>query len=376
MRKFILIISLLIIANISFAYNVGPNDELNIVSIGLPEINGKYTVNPDGYITIPYAGTITVEGKDISQITNEINNILAKRVKEPEVYIAIAKAENSVVFITGLVKKPGSVVISANTKLSSVIAMAGDISINEKNNTIEDNILFTIKSLDGTKTEVDYKDLLDCDYKLKNGDIIDADIKGKVNVNVSGEVNIPGRYTLSSDNNSVMAAILQAGGFKDEADYANIRVYDSNGKLKNVDLSKYIDGFENANDVELTTNSTILIPKLIVGITVIGWVNTPGQQIYQPNQTIRLSDVIAKAGGGIRNKSRLNEVYVLRMVGDELVRTAYNFNNFQKKGDITGNPILQKGDVVFMPASTAIQWDVVISTLRSLVGLGRDIDNF
>lgn len=376
MKKIFLILSLLIVASLSFAYNIGPGDHLQITCIGLPEINAEYIVSPDGFLTVPYAGIINVNKKELSHVTKEISEKLASRIKNPEVYISITDANNATVFVTGLVKKPGSVVITTNSKLSSVIARAGDILLNEKNNAIDDNIVFTIKSLDGEKTTVDYKDLLDCDYKLKNGDIIDADIKGKINVNVTGQVNLPGRYTLSSNSNSVMNAILQAGGFKDEADYSNIKVYDPDGKLKNLDLSKYVDGFEHSDDTVLTTNSTIVIPKLIVGITVIGWVRNPGQQIYPPNQTVCLSDVIAQAGGGIQNKARLNEVSVLRMVDGELTRTVYNFNNFQKKGDITGNPILKKGDVVFMPASTAIQWDVVISTLRSLTSLGQNIRDF
>lgn len=376
MKKIYLILSLLIIASISFAYQIGPGDHLQITSINLPEINGDYIVSPDGYITIPYAGILSVDKKEVADVTKEISDKLSVRIKTPEVYISVTDANNATVFVTGLVKKPGSVVISSNSKLSSVIAQVGDISINEKNSAVNDNVEFTIKSLDGSKTTVDYKDLIDCDYKLKNGDIIDADIKGKVNVNVTGQVNTPGRYTLSSENNTVMSAILQAGGFKDEADYSNIKVYDTEGKLKNIDLSKYVDGFENADDTELLTNSTIVIPKLFVGITVIGWVNSPGQQIYQPNQTIYLSDVIAKAGGGVRNKAKLANVAVLRMVNGELTRTCYNFVNYQQKGDITGNPILQKGDVVFMPASTAIQWDVVLSTVRGLIGLGRDISQF
>lgn len=373
MKKLLFVFVLIIWAGLCFAYNVGSRDELQITSTNVPEINGTYTVTPDGFITVQYAGRIKVEGKTVDKITNIITNILKKRINNPEIYINLAETRNSMVYVTGFISNPGAVRISNTTRLSNIIAQVGDIKITGKNNAAEEDIVFIIKSIDGKKAEIPYSNLIDCDYKFQNGDVINVELANQVTVNVLGKVNAPGRYTLSSKNNSIMGAVVAAGGFTDDADYGSVKMYDITGKGSTQDLSNLIDNNDSESNIALADNTTIIVPELIESVTVLGWVSKQGKQIYKPNHTIYLADVIANAGGGIRNKARFNEVYVLRNVNGEVTKTAYNFNNFQKKGDITGNPIIKRGDVVFMPCTTAIDWSEVMSAIRGVVGIGRDI---
>lgn len=375
MKKLLFVFFLLIWAGLCFAYNVGSRDILQITSTNVPEINGSYTVTPDGYITVQYAGRILVEGKTVDVITADIIKILSNRINNPEIYINLAEAKNSVVYVTGFVENPGSVVIGSTTKLSNIIAQVGGIKISGKNTADDEDVIFIIKSLEGKKTEVPYNNLIDCNYNFQNGDVINVEFAKQVTVNILGKVNTPGRYTLSSKNNTIMGAIVAAGGFSDSADYSAVKMYDITGKGSTHDLSDLIDNNNSESNITLADNITIIVPELIESVTVLGWVSKQGKQIYKPNHTIYLADVIANAGGGIRNKARYNEVYVLRTVNGEVTKTAYNFNNFQKKGDITGNPIIKRGDVVFMPCTTAIDWTEVLSVVRGVIGIGRDINN-
>ncbi|MBQ0106069.1 MAG: SLBB domain-containing protein [Armatimonadetes bacterium] len=373
MKKIFSVLALLLIAGLCYCYNLGAGDVLPITSVNVPEINGNYIVSPDGFITVQYAGMVLAQDKSVEEITVAIKDQLKSRIKNPEIYINIVNAKNSVVFVTGWVKNPGSVNINKSTKLLGVISQVGGINYKESDTAINNDIVFIIKSQDGTKTEVLYKDLIDCDYQLKNGDIISADIKGKINVNVVGKVNTPGRYTLTDKNNTIMGAIVAAGGFTADADYSQVKIYSLDANSRIEDLSGYMDGTVAEPESKIEDNVTIIVPELIAGVTVIGWVNSQGKQTYRPNEKVYLADVIANAGGGVRNKARFNEVYVLRNVNGELTKTSYNFNNFQKKGDIAGNPEIKFGDVVFMPCTTAIDWSVVVSSIRGLISLGKDI---
>ena len=375
MKKLILILGLILIASICLAYTIGYEDVLQIKSVSAPEINGEYIVSPDGYISIPYAGRIFVYGKTEAQTTKDIENLLSDRIKYPEVYVNLTKTTNDVVFVTGFIKNAGSVIINNDTTLATIVAERGDLPVSDKT-TIVGNVYITIKSLDGTKKELSYEEIMDVDYTPKNGDIINFEIRDKINVNVVGKVNIPGKYILSKDNDSIMSAIVLAGGFAPEADYSQVTLYNADGKGETVDLSDFINGISETALVKVTDNSTIVVPELIAGVTVLGWVNNQGKQTYRPDQTIYLADVIANAGGGVRNKARFKEVYVLRNVNGELTKTSYNFNDYKNKGDITGNPIIKNGDVVYMPCTLEIDWAVVISSIRGLVGLGKDVNNF
>lgn len=373
MKKFLMIVFLVILSSLAFAYNIGSGDIINITSPRNTELNSDYIVDHDGCITVQYAGRIKVQGKTVEEITDIIRKALSERINSPEIYISLKDSKNSVVFVTGMVKAPGSVNINANSNIATVIAQVGDVMLNEKSSISEDDLMFTVKSLDGTITEIKYNDLLKSNYILRNGDIINADIAGKINVSVMGKVNTPGRYQLSSKNSSVMGAIITAGGFADEADYSQVKVYDYQGNGQIADLSELISSNNGKSDIEITQDCTIIVPQIIESVTCIGWVNKQGKQIYQPNETITLADVIANAGGGVRNRARYNEVYVLRTVNGELTKTAYNFNNFQKKGDITGNPIIKRGDVVFMPSSQAWDWETILSVLRNVINVSRDV---
>ena len=375
MKKLLAVFMLILIASICLAYTIGYEDILQIKSVSVPEINGEYIVSPDGFISVPYAGRVQVYGKTEAQVIKDLQDMLSDRIKYPEVYVNLTKTTHEVVFVTGFIKNAGSVVINNDTTLATIVAERGDIPVADKTSIIG-NIYISIKSIDGAKKELRYEDIMDIDYTPRNGDIINFEIKDKVNVNVVGKVNIPGKYILSSDNNSIMSAIVLAGGFTSDADYSQVTLYNAEGKGETIDLSDFINGTADVTLAKVTDNSTIVVPELISGVTVLGWVNKQGKQTYRPDQTIYLSDVIAEAGGGVRNKARFKEVYVLRNVNGELTKTAYNFNDYKNKGDITGNPIIKNGDVIYMPCTLEIDWATVISSIRGLVGVGRDINNF
>ena len=375
MKKLLSVLLLVLVASICFSYTIGYDDNLRIKSVSVPDINGDYIVSPDGFISVPYAGRIQVYGLTEAELTQKLQDILAERIKYPEVYVNLTKTTKNVVFVTGYIRNPGSVVINKDTTLATIVAERGDIPAADKT-TVIGNIFITIKSIDGTKRELPYESIMDFDYTPQNGDIVNFEIRDKINVNVVGKVNMPGKYALSKNNDSIMSAIVLAGGFTSNADYSQVTLYNADGKGQTVDLSDFLSGVSETALTKLTDNCTVVVPELIAGVTVLGWVNKQGKQTYRPDQTIYLADVIAEAGGGVRNKARYNEVYVLRNVNGELTKTAYNFNAYKNKGDITGNPIIKNGDVVYMPCTLEVDWPQVLSIIRGLVGLGRDINDF
>lgn len=340
---------------------------------------------------ITAAGDVNIDSRANLQLNDIVFNIISNDKSVEVLYkdlltsdyipkngdIINVAAPSDVVFVTGLVKNPGSVIIKRGWKLSNIITFAGDIAASTKDNMpVSDDIVFKITTLSGKSSEVLYKDLISNNYIPQNGDIIKAEINGKINVNVVGKVNLPGRYVLSNKNDSLMSAIVLAGGFTSDADYSKVTVFDIDGRGVSMSLSNLLDGSAKGEMYKIKDNSTIIVPELISGVTVLGWVNTPGKQIFKPDEVITLADVIARAGGGVKNKARYAQVAVISNVNGVVTRKTYDFNSYQKKGVATENPVVKNGDVVFVPASSSIDWSVVVSALSSLVTFGSNINNF
>jgi len=376
LMKIFVIFSILLFAVSAYAYKIGEGDTLKITVINVPEITNTYVVNLEGNIVLPFAGNIPAAGRTASDLLSDIKARLAKRINSPEVYLDVIIPTNNVVYVNGLFKSPGVILIKNGFRLFNIITAAGDIVSSTKDNMpISDDIVFKITTLNGKSSEILYKDLLSNNYIPQNGDIIKAEINGMVNVNVVGKVNLPGRYILSNKNDSLMSAIVLAGGFTSDADYSKVTVFDIDGRGVSMSLSNLLDGSAKGEMYKIKDNSTIIVPELISGVTVLGWVNTPGKQIFKPDEVVTLADVIARAGGGVKNKARYAQVAVISNVNGVVSRKTYDFNSYQRKGVATENPVVKNGDVVFVPASNSIDWATVVSALSSLASFTSNVNN-
>lgn len=90
-------------------------------------------VDDYGYITIPYAGRIYVEGHSIREVEAMIRGAMQGMSQNPQVLIAMAEAITNSIIIGGEVGKPGRLVLQTNReRLTDVIALAGGYRGNTK----------------------------------------------------------------------------------------------------------------------------------------------------------------------------------------------------------------------------------------------------
>jgi hypothetical protein len=67
------------------AYLLSPNDTLEIHVVGRDELTTKQTITPDGTISVPILGRITVSGKTLFELDSLLESGFAKMVKAPSV---------------------------------------------------------------------------------------------------------------------------------------------------------------------------------------------------------------------------------------------------------------------------------------------------
>ena len=134
-----------------------------------------------------------------------------------------------------------------------------------------------------------------------------------IQVNVMGEVEMPGTYRLSSFA-TVFHALYQAGGVTDIGTLRNIRVLRSGREVASVDIYKYLFHGDSKDDIRLEEGDIVLVPSYGLLVEVTGCVKRPMR--YEMEAGEPLSQLLAYAGG-FTGDAYGREVRVVRTMGRE-----------------------------------------------------------
>lgn len=134
-----------------------------------------------------------------------------------------------------------------------------------------------------------------------------------IQVQVVGEVNVPGTYTLSSLS-SAFNALYAAGGISDIGTLRNIKVYRSGREIATVDVYDYLLNGNSEGDVHLQDNDVIVVGAYEALVNVQGKVKRP--MFYEMRKSESLGTLIDYAGGFAGDAYRKN-VRLVRKSGSE-----------------------------------------------------------
>lgn len=195
---------------------------------------------------------------------------------------------------------------------------------------------------------------------------------GEEGVLVLGNVKTPGKYAIRSGGR-LTDAIAAAGGLgPTNGDLPPVRVTNSNGTANEVSLQKLLHDGDSSLNVPLQNNSVVYIvaPNAIT-VNVVGAVDRPGS--VQIDEGDRLSMAISRAGTSPNSYSDLNHVVITRT--DSAGKTSkqeINMYNALKGGDKRYDPVLAKGDLVYVPMGNRPGGNAVVnplSLITRLIGL-------
>lgn len=194
----------------------------------------------------------------------------------------------------------------------------------------------------------------------------------------------PGSTTTDIENKSgiyflkqgqtVKNVITATGGVTPQADLKRARIERfENGVLKNipVDLERLLLQNDDTADVVLQNGDSLVLPALADKIHVFGEVKKPGSYIYSPNR--RLVDYLGDAGG-TTDIAKLTEVSIVRGGFEKPIILKVNAKQAIMRGTIKSNPVLEPGDIIYVPSKFIGGWrdamQMVFSSL-SLITLFR-----
>lgn len=134
-----------------------------------------------------------------------------------------------------------------------------------------------------------------------------------IQVNVFGEVALPGTYRLSSFSN-VFHALYNAGGVTDRGTIREIEVIRGGEKIAVIDLYPYLLNGEFSQDFHLQDGDVVRVPLYGMVASIEGKVKRP--MFYEMKEGETLQNLITYAGG-FEGDAFTNEVSLVRETGRE-----------------------------------------------------------
>ena len=249
-----------------------------------------------------------------------LNGRLAGNVRLQDNDVVQVGPYESIVDITGRVKRPMAYELRKNESLSTLLNYSGGFA-----NDAYKKSLRVLRKNGQMKSVFNVEEFERADFKMDDGDsvIVDSIYNRFENmVEVKGAVFRPGMYQLGEKVNSVLSLIENADGLTEEAmvSRAVIRRMKPNRtqEVLSVDLKGITEG--TAADVPLENEDILFIPTLAEHqnlriLTIDGQVIFPGTYEYADKMTIE--DLILQAGGLTDNASTVKVDVARRMIDPE-----------------------------------------------------------
>ena len=134
-----------------------------------------------------------------------------------------------------------------------------------------------------------------------------------IQVNVMGEVKVPGTYYLSSLS-SVYHALYMAGGFTELGSVRNIELIRNGKKMADVDVYELLVYGKNEGDITLQDGDIVLVPTYEAVVDLAGNVKRPMKYEMKDGETV--SSVLDFAGG-FKGDAYTGNINVVRRNGRE-----------------------------------------------------------
>ncbi len=128
------------------AYRLGSGDKIKVTVFGHEDMSGEFSVAGNGFVSLPFVGSVKAGGKTISELERAIvKRLTPDYLKNPRVSVEVLNFRPF--DIIGEVSKPGSYPYRSGMTVINAVAMAGGFTYRAKENS------FRIKRAASGRTE-------------------------------------------------------------------------------------------------------------------------------------------------------------------------------------------------------------------------------
>lgn len=340
-------------------YRLGPGDEIIIDIWGASENSIRQEISPDGCITIPGLGMISLNGLNIADAREYLKSELSKIYADEgnQIQVTLGNTRSIKVNVMGEVMVPGTYTLSAFASVFHALYSAGgitdlgslrDIRVARNGNTVANVDVY----------EYILQGKTDGNISLQEGDVIIVPTYEAI-VKVEGKVKRPMKYEMKSDE-SISTLLKYAGFFAANAYKNSVRVVRQEGRqfsVATVDRNDFASFKVMDGDV-VTADS--IINRFSNKLEVVGAVYRPG--IYEFCENINTVKKLLTQADGL-----LGDAFTNRAV---LYRQRENLTSEVLSVDVKGimngtapDVELKNNDLLYIPSIHDIKYagDVYIS---------------
>ena len=245
-------------------YTLRQGDEIFVEVWTRPELSGKHIIGPDGRITLPVVGSITLANLTREGAQDAVRTALLRYYSEIAVTIRVDRYTSYHIYVLGRVTTGGALEFEKQPNLLQVLTRAGSLPVGGSG--AEKAGLVRCAIFRGTDKIVwiDLRPLvsqgnLALNIRLAPDDLVylpDADDRL---VYVLGDVAHPGAYRLTADM-SFLDAYSQAGGATDDGDQAHIAHIRSGIGQREISMKQILAGKKDLN-MAMEEGDIIFVPK-------------------------------------------------------------------------------------------------------------------
>ena len=107
------------------SYTIQPGDKLQISVWNEPDLRNEVVVAPDGGIAFPLVGEMSVIGKSVVELREDIVERLSRYISEPIVTVTISEVLGNKIYVIGQVNRPGQFVVNPMVDVMQALSIAG-----------------------------------------------------------------------------------------------------------------------------------------------------------------------------------------------------------------------------------------------------------
>jgi polysaccharide export outer membrane protein len=260
-------------------YVLGPNDQIVVLGLHAEElVNKPVRIDENGDVNLPMLGILHAGGLTVRGFETELNQRLARFVRNPSLTVNVTEPKSQPVSVTGAVNSPGVQQLQGHKSLIEMISLAGGLRPDAGYLIqITRDMKWGALPLPDAKPDssgafsrgsVRVSEVMNGEAAAENIPIMPNDVISVPRaqmVYVIGEVRKPGGFVLGEQQTvSVLQALALAEGIEHTAAASNARIirrdeHGGNGTEIPVDIKKILAG--KAEDYSMRPQDILSVPS-------------------------------------------------------------------------------------------------------------------
>lgn len=249
-------------------YVLGPGDRLEVELIGEDGTQAEAVVTPDGKIYYSLLSGLTVNGKTINQVREDLTNALKEHYRRPEVMVSLKEVSSQRIWVLGRLYAPGIYPLKRPMRVLDAISLAGGLYASDFTGTTQElaDLKHSFLKRGGKHMPVDFEKLIrDGDLSqniyLQPNDYIYLPSSLSNEVYIFGAVMQPRSVGFMNEMN-IVSAIGHAAGAKPSADLKHVTIIRGSlvePKYAVVNLTEVMQG--KASNIRLQPGDIVYVPE-------------------------------------------------------------------------------------------------------------------